>query len=274
VPGGVPLFLNVAPQPDCQPLRCFNNVRRAVELYGGYSTHGWLIWQSQIAFDAVFHAVWEVRITTIAKGDPAEWPTAEKPLPAGWTLSKEHRHADTVIGIDKDGSIRVPGGGMSAKRVFEGSFDLHVEFMNPLQPKDHSQGRGNSGCYLPNGSEIQVLDSFGECTYRGGGCGGLYAYKDPDTMEVIDSIKGAENKYTLASLPPLAWQTYDVEYRVEKKDGKLTGKPKVTVYHNGIKIHDSATLNQDAKPGNFHWQDHGNAVRYRNIWVLPVEPKG
>ncbi len=176
-----------------------------------------------------------------------------------------------VLGIGQDGSIQVPRGGINSKRAFDGSFDLHVEFMNPLMPTEHSQGRGNSGVYLPNGDEIQVLDSFGETTYLGGGCGGLYHYKDPDAMEPIESLKGKpESQFTLASLPPLNWQTYDIEYRVEMKDGKPTGKPRVTVYHNGIKVHNQALLNNPARRGGLHFQDHGNAVRYRNIWLLPV----
>jgi len=172
--------------------------------------------------------------TRLTKGDKEEWKAAE------------------------DGSIQVPKGGMNSKDALEGSFDYHVEFLNPFQPAARGQGRGNSGCYLPNGDEIQVLDSFGMDTYKGGGCGGLYNYKDPDAFDV----------FSLASLPPLEWQTYDIEYRVEKAGGKLAGKPKVTAYHNGIKIHDGAVLKNDAKKGGLHWQDHGNPVRYRNIWVV------
>jgi hypothetical protein len=162
-----------------------------------------------------------------------------------------------------NGAIEVPKGGMTTKRRFDGSFKLHVEFKCPLQPEGRSQGRANSGVYLPNGDEIQVLDSFGMTTYKGGGCGGLYAFKDPDAFD----------DFSLASFPPLAWQTYDVEYRVEKKDGKPVGKPRVTVVHNGIKIHDNAPLQFDAKVGPFHFQDHGDPVQYRNLWVLPVEEK-
>jgi len=162
-----------------------------------------------------------------------------------------------------DGSIQVPKGGMNSKQQFDGSFDYHVEFLNPFQPSQRGQGRGNSGCYLPNGDEVQVLDSFGMDTYKGGGCGGIYGFKDPDAFDV----------FSLASLPPLEWQTYDMEYRVEKADGKLVGKPKLTVYHNGIKIHDNVELKNAAKKGGLHWQDHGNPVRYRNIWVMPVESK-
>jgi hypothetical protein len=161
----------------------------------------------------------------------------------------------------EDGSIQISKGNLTSKQQFDGSFDYHVEFMCPLMAAARGQGRGNSGCYLPNGDEVQVLDSFGMETYKGGGCGGLYNYKDPDVFDV----------FSLASLPPLEWQTYDMEYRVEKADGKPTGKPKITVYHNGIKIHDAAELKNAAKKGGLLWQDHGNPVKYRNIWVLPVE---
>jgi len=218
--------------------------------------------------------VWEAPLYTISQKDPAERPSQDKLLPKDWMLSKELRRADIVIGIGEDGSIQVPRGGINSKRAFEGNLDAHVEFLNPFMPTAHSQGRGNSGVYLPSGDEIQVLDSFGETTYLGGSCGGLYNYKDADAMEEIESLKGKpENKFPLASLPPETWQTYDIEYRVEKKDGKYAGKPRVTVYHNGIKIHDKAEVRGDPRKGSFHFQDHGNPVRYRNIWVLPLELK-
>ncbi|MGA2064374.1 MAG: DUF1080 domain-containing protein [Thermoguttaceae bacterium] len=70
-------------------------------------------------------------------------------------------------------------------------------------------------------------------------------------------------------MPPLQWQTYDIEYRVQKKDGKPTGKPRVTVLHNGVKIHDNAKMRYDARVGGLHFQDHGNPVQFRNIWVVP-----
>ncbi len=165
--------------------------------------------------------------------------------------------------VGPDGGVEIPKGGMNAKRRLDGSFKLHVEFKINLRPEARGQGRGNSGVYLPNGDEIQVLDSFGTTTYKGGGCGGLYAYKDPDAFD----------EFSLASLPPLEWQTFDVEYHVQKKDGKLVGKPRVTVLHNGIKIHDNVELNAAARPGGFHFQDHGNPVQYRNIWVEPIAEK-
>ncbi|MCY2995402.1 MAG: DUF1080 domain-containing protein [Planctomycetota bacterium] len=159
-----------------------------------------------------------------------------------------------------EGGIEIPKGGMNSKRQFDGSFRLHVEFKLPLMPEARGQGRANSGVYLPNGDEIQVLDSFGMTTYKGGGCGGIYAYKDPDTFD----------QFSLAAFPPLQWQTFDVEYHVQKQDGKPVGKPRVTVLHNGVKIHDNVEVNLAARVGGFHFQDHGNPVHFRNIWVLPL----
>ncbi len=217
--------------------------------------------------------VWEVALRAVGK-EPKVWPTKENPIPEGWELIPEKRQVDVVLVIGEDGSVQVPRGGMNSKQQFDGSLKYHVEFCNPLQPEARGQGRGNSGCYLPNGEEIQVLDSFGMPTYTGGCCGGLYNYKDPDCMADLEYLKGQkESKFTLASLPPGEWQTYDIEYRVTKRDGKLVGKPRVTVLHNGIKIHDNFEPRSDAKKGGFHWQDHGNPVRYRNIWVLPLSDK-
>lgn len=198
-------------------------------------------------------------------------PSLGKAAPAGAVVLLDGKNYEELSKGKKDeewmtaddGSIQVPKGGMNSKRQFDGSYDLHVEFLCPFQPTQRGQGRGNSGCYQTNGDEVQVLDSFGMDTYKGGGCGGIYNHKDPDAFDV----------FSLASLPPMEWQTYDIEFRVEKKDGKPSGKPKLTVYHNGIKIHDQVELKNDARKGGLHFQDHGNPVRYRNIWLLPVEGK-
>lgn len=206
--------------------------------------------------------VWEITLRRVAAKKPDIKLKAGEPLPAGWDVAPQPQKVDEVIGVDKDNSIQIPKGGMTSRQRFEGGFDAHIEFRCPLRPEQRGQGRGNSGVHLPNGDEIQVLDSFGMDTYQGGGCGGLYKYKDPDAFDV----------FSLASLPPLEWQTYDIEYRVKRNEqGKVFGKPVLTVWHNGILIHDHVEPNGGARPGNFNFQDHGNPVRYRNIWVLPVE---
>ncbi|MGA2257926.1 MAG: DUF1080 domain-containing protein [Thermoguttaceae bacterium] len=194
-------------------------------------------------------------------------PTLGAKPPAGAIVLLDGKTFDEVTKggqqewkLVKGGGIQVPKGGMNSKRKFNGNIRLHVEFNLPLMPEARDQDRSNSGVYMPNGDEVQVLDSFGSPSYKGGGCGGLYAYKDPDAFD----------QFSLASLPPLQWQTYDIEYRVQQKDGKATGKPRVTVVHNGIKIHDNAELRNDARVGGLHFQDHGNPVQFRNIWVVPL----
>jgi hypothetical protein len=203
-------------------------------------------------------------------------PTFDKKPPAGATILIDGKNFDNM-GIrpprkgkqpgewktfEDEAAVMIPKGGMRSKVPVEGSYDLHVEFMTPLRADKRSQGRGNSGCYLACGTEIQVLDSFGMSTYTGGGCGGLYKWKDPDTFD-------AEKKYNTSSYPPGVWQTYDVEYRVKTENGKKVGT--LTCTHNGVKIHDNVRLKRGPRKGTFHFQDHGNPVKYRNIWFVPVE---
>lgn len=142
-------------------------------------------------------------------------------------------------------------------------FTLHIEFRLPWMPKARGQGRGNSGYYAAGRYEVQMLDSFGLAGLDNE-CGGIY--------------KVAEPKQNLC-YPPLRWQTYDVDFTAAKFDaeGKKTTNARITVKHNGYNIHDNLELpgltggaqKKDEKgPGPVFLQDHGNPVRYRNIWVV------
>jgi hypothetical protein len=153
------------------------------------------------------------------------------------------------------------------------SHKLHIEFMLPFKPTARGQGRGNSGCYLQGRYEVQVLDSFG-LEGRNNECGGIYSIKDPDLNMCY---------------PPLSWQTYDVEFTAAKfkeviKEGKNVVEKeedaRMTVFHNGVKIHDNvklpkrttaSPLAEGPEAGFLHLQNHGNPVRYRNIWVLETK---
>ena len=142
-------------------------------------------------------------------------------------------------------------------------FTMHIEFRLPWMPKARGQGRGNSGLYVAGRYEVQMLDSFGLAGVDNE-CGGIY--------------KVAEPKQNLC-YPPLRWQTYDVDFTAAKFDaeGNKTANAKLTVEHNGYLIHENLEIpgptggarSKDEKgPGPVFLQDHGNPVRYRNIWVV------
>jgi hypothetical protein len=132
---------------------------------------------------------------------------------------------------------------------------LHIEFITPFQPFASGQGRGNSGVYV-FGQEIQVLDSFG-LKGENNECGAFYSRFAPSVN---------------MCLPPLSWQTYDVDIKTEPADPDTKKKAavKFTVYHNGVKIHENVDLGTGPS-GNIHLQDHGNPVFYRNIWLVETK---
>jgi hypothetical protein len=143
------------------------------------------------------------------------------------------------------------------------SFSLHVEFRTPFMPDARGQFRGNSGVYLQNRYEIQVLDSFGRLAENDDG-GAIYEQRAPDRN---------------MAFPPLAWQTYDVDFEAARFDvsGAKTAPALVTVRHNGVVVHDRVELAGPTRrgdpegpaPGPLLLQDHWNPVVYRNLWLVP-----
>ncbi|MBL8892443.1 MAG: DUF1080 domain-containing protein [Planctomycetaceae bacterium] len=154
--------------------------------------------------------------------------------------------------------------GVTSKDKFQ-SFELHLEFMLSYMPNARGQGRSNSGCYMQGRYETQILDSFG-LTGEQNECGGVYSIAKPKLNMCF---------------PPLTWQTYDVEFHAAKFDttGKKTADAWMTVKLNGVVIHEklplthattAAPLEEGPEPGPIYLQDHGNPVRFRNIWVKPL----
>jgi hypothetical protein len=170
------------------------------------------------------------------------------------------------------GAMQVQGGDIMTVQKFDGNFLLHVEFRVPYMPKATGQARGNSGVYVQGRYEVQVLDSYG-LKSRDNDCGGIYGVAAP----LVNACKA-----------PTIWQSYDIEFTAPKcQDGKITEAGRITVYHNGVKIHDNLALVRKGKggqeefvtntmaglggdpctPGPIMLQDHGNPVQFRNIWL-------
>ena len=162
-----------------------------------------------------------------------------------------------------------PGSGDIYTRDTFTDYQLHLEFRLPLMPEAKGQARANSGVYNQGRIEVQVLDSYGEPP-RDNEAGGIYKVAVP--------LRNASRKAE-------RWQTYDIAYRAPRigADGKQTEKGHITVFHNGILIHNNVEFdaqtttaglppenNDYTKPGPILLQDHGNPIRYRNVWVLPA----
>jgi hypothetical protein len=168
----------------------------------------------------------------------------------------------------EDGYVEVvPGAGdIYTKQTFS-DFQLHVEFRVPNMADASGQGKGNSGVYLQGKYEIQVLDSFGIPNPTMGDCGGFYSVAPPLT----NACKKAEK-----------WQSYDLYFWAPRFDagGKLIQPGYVTAYQNDILIHSnrpfegrittSGMEGDVTKPGPVLLQDHGNRVRFRNVWLFPM----
>jgi hypothetical protein len=164
-----------------------------------------------------------------------------------------------------DGAMEVGGGDVITKDKFR-DMKLHLEFMPPSMPEASGQAKGNSGVFVMDNYEVQVLDSFGLPKLGVGDCAALYSKRVPDKN---------------AAKPPAQWQTYDIEFTAPKFDaaGKKTTNARITVVWNGQKVHDNIELEgplpggtgEKPEGGGVRLQDHGNPVRYRNIWVVPLE---
>lgn len=187
--------------------------------------------------------------------DVSRWRSGNGP--AGWKV--------------EDGALVTGAGkGELATRDKFGDIQLHVEWSAPTPPKGRDQGRGNSGIIFFGKYEIQVLDCFENLTYPDGQTAAIYGQYPP---------------LVNACLPPGQWQTYDILFTAPrfKPDGSLESPAYATVLHNGVLAHNHTawigpmtyrgirTYEAHEPTGPIVLQDHGNPVRYRNIWVRPIK---
>jgi hypothetical protein len=170
-----------------------------------------------------------------------------------------------------DGSFEVtPGSGGIRTRQSFGDVQLHVEWAAPTPRHGEDQEPGNSGVFLMEKYEVQVLDSHGNITYADGQAGALYGQHPP----LVNVTR-----------PAGEWQSYDIIFRRPRFDasGKVVSPAYFTVLHNGVLIHDHVALtgptaHRSRPPYQAHadrlpisLQDHGQPVRFRNIWVRDLE---
>ena len=186
-------------------------------------------------------------------------PTLGAKPPEGAIVLFDGKNTEAFEGGGVEDGLLVPQ--VTSKQKF-GDCTLHLEFQLPFMPYASGQARGNSGCYLQGRYEVQILDSFG-LEGKNNECGGIYSVKDPDVN---------------MCLPPLAWQTYDIDYTAARYEGdKKVKNARMTVKHNGVVVHKDAEIPngttahpvpEGPNPGPIYLQDHGNPVRFRNIWVV------
>ena len=187
-------------------------------------------------------------------------PTMGAKPPAGAVVLFDGTSADQWENgkVDDRGLLAA---GANTKRKFK-NFALHAEFLLPFKPYGRDQDRGNSGLYLQDRYEVQVLDSFGQPPAFNG-TGALYRQTAPDLN---------------MCLPPLQWQTYDIDLTSPEFDaaGAKTKNGVITVKLNGVAVHDKREIKaktgagkpEGPEPGPILIQGHGNPVFYRNIWVV------
>lgn len=175
---------------------------------------------------------------------------------AGWKVS--------------NGYIEVAGKDAIATKEKFGDVQLHIEWASPAPVSGNSQGRGNSGVFLQGRYEVQVLDSYRNPTYADGQAGAIYGQWPP---------------LANASRKPGEWQTYDIVFDAPKfEDGKLIKPAYLTVFHNGVLVQNHkdamgptvyrALAKYVPQPAedSIVLQNHGNPVRYRNIWARRIPP--
>ena len=207
-----------------------------------------------------------------------DWPRPEvvegtepttTPPPEGAVVLLDGKDMSAWNGGDnwilKDGYAEVKGGSVTSKQEF-GSCKLHLEWASPEVVRGEGQGRGNSGLFFFDKYELQILDSYENETYYDGQCGSIYKQRPP--------LKNVCRK-------PGEWNSYDVDFTAPVfEDGKLVKPGYITVYQNGVLIQDNYELQGSTfwhqapvyephgPKGRLQLQDHGNPIRFRNMWVL------
>ncbi len=207
--------------------------------------------------------------TASSEGQPGRPPSDAIVLFDGKDLSKWSSGGGPAKWKVADGVAEVNGtGDVETKEAF-GDVQLHLEWAEPAPAQGESQGRGNSGVFFMGRYEVQILDCFENLTYPDGQTASLYGQYPP----LVNACR-----------KPGEWQSFDIVFEAPRFDGdKLVSPARATVFHNGVCVQHAqeilgatqycAVVTYAAHPAKLpiKLQDHGNPVRFRNIWVRPME---
>ena len=211
---------------------------------------------------------------TTAAGEPAH--TLGAPCPEGGIVLlgpsgdlsqwQSDKNPNAKIAWPVEGgalTVEAKAGNIVTKKDFR-DFRLHLEFM--IVKPELLKGSGNSGVYIQRRYEVQILNSFGKNPPGPGDCGAIYKTRAPDVN---------------ASRPPGEWQSFDIVFRAARWDsaGKKTANARITVRHNGQRIHNDVEVpnktgsgrREGPTDGPILLQAHGSPVKFRNIWIVPMD---
>jgi len=189
-------------------------------------------------------------------------PTLGAKAPEGAIVLFDGEKSDELSDV-KVGGHKMLFAGARTKRAFT-DFKLHAEFLVPFMPTGKMESRGNSGIYIQDRYEIQILDSFGQKP-AANECGGVY-------RQVAPTIN--------MSFPPLVWQTFDIDFTSARWEGEKKVKNAiVSVRHNGVLVHDRVEIKNKTGQGKpegpqplpIYFQFHGDPIYFRNLWIVEIK---
>jgi hypothetical protein len=211
------------------------------------------------------HDIDRPRPTVVTPGDAGAPPSDAIVLFDGTDMSAWRQGEEVSKWTVENGYMEVNGSGSMKTAESFGDVQLHVEWASPVEVVGNSQGRGNSGVFLMDKYEVQILDSYDNVSYADGQAAAMYGQYPP----LVNACRG-----------PGEWQSYDIFFTAPRfEGGELASPARVTVVHNGVLVHNAreflggtshrsvASYGEHAAEGPIAIQDHGNPVRFRNVWV-------